>query len=635
LQKTPASRYPDAAALADDLERFLKGEPVSARSETIIEQAWRRLRKRPLLATASTLTACLALFSALALTYLEPSWWLVSGWVLWITSATALYFLLPDHRGLALAGFCFLLLAHVGWQSAMPPQTPGGHPYQLGMAWVICSTVLFFLLPRSPAGLALAGFSSLVFGLVFIGITWQGSYVEFFLHPIGVATCCIVARLIAYAIGGDPLTAVFAGVTPGMLAYSVVLRLLYPYPDPWTHGTPISKVEWASLGSAIVSVLVSAGGAFLITSPRIRQWSINAGSRVVHPFAAVRPRLWLGLAAAPVAVCLFLVVGRAVWLWASNPELLTIKGENRFYSVVFSPDGKRLASTAARIGDPENEQLGPLVTVWDASRGQQLYTIQLNDAAAAFCAAFSPNGEWLAVATDNRETPVKLFSATTGRESIAFKGHTGGARSLAFSSDGKRLLTGSQDGTARIWDSATGKELLALPRQESWINGVAFNPDSTRLATCTIAGTVKLWDGGTGKELSTLTIGQNPVGIMDWLHNVAFSPDGTLLAAATVNAIEAEGVKAARLATVHVWEVATGKAVLNLHGDYVAFSRDGTRLVTATGRLIKIYDVASGREVQALRGHTENVYSVAFSPDGKHLASTSLDRTVRVWQLDH
>jgi WD40 repeat protein len=331
-----------------------------------------------------------------------------------------------------------------------------------------------------------------------------------------------------------------------------------------------------------------------------------------------------------VATGLLLVVGARIWFWATSRELLTLRGDNRFYSVVFSPDGKRLASTAARIGsgpDPENKHPIPLVTVWDASSGQQLYTVQWNGAAAAFCAAFSPDGEWLAVATEDRETPVKLFSAATGRESIAFKGHTGAARSLAFSSDGKRLLTGSQDRTARIWDSATGKELLALPRQASWINGVAFNPDSTQLATCTIAGTVKLWDAATGQEISTLTRGENKNGVMDWLHNVTFSPDSRLLAAATVNPPGSVRF------TVRVWEVATGKAVLNLHGNYVAFSRDGTRLATATGRVVKIYDVASRQEILALRGHAENVYSVAFSPDGTRLASASLDKTIKVWKI--
>jgi hypothetical protein len=630
LEKNPASRYADAAALADDLERCLKGEPVSARSETIVEQAWRRLRKRPLIATAITLTAVLALFSALALTYLEPSSLLVCGWVLWIASATAVYLLLPDYRGLVLAGFGFLLLAHVGWQSTMPPRTPGRYPAQLGMAWIICATVLFFLLPRRPGGLALAGFCSLVLGLAFIGIKRLGPDVEFVLHPVGVAACCIVARWIARATGGDSSTAVYSGIPIGMLANWTCLNWLYPatknVSQNVSHGIPISKIEAALFGSAIVSVLASACGAFLFTDPRIRQCLLNTIRGVVHPFAAIRLRVWLGIAAAPVAGCLLFVVGRGVWLWATNPELLTLKGdkggENRFFSVVFSPDGKRLAATAARITGGQ-----PLVTVWDSAGGQKLDTIPLNDAAVAYCTVFSPNGEWLAVATDNREEPVKLFSAATGQDAIVFKGHTGAVRSLAFSSNGKRLLTGSEDGTARIWDSATGKELLALPRQVSRINGVAFNPDSTQLATCTIAGTVKLWDAATGQQLSTLTTGEYKGGAMNNLHNVTFSPDGSLLAAATVN------TTVPGASTVRVWEAGTGKAVLNLLGGYVAFSPNGTRLATATAYGFKLYDVATGQEVLELRGHTSIVYCVAFRPDGKRLASTSLDQTIRVWKI--
>src|SRR5262249_8781728 len=162
------------------------GEPVSALSATVAEQAWRKLRKRPLVGTAIVLTACLAFFSGLALSYLEPSAFFVFRWLLWVASTTPLFFPLPDHRGFAPGGFCALLLAHVGWQSALPPRTPGDYPYQLGMAWIICATVLFFLLPSRPRDLAAAGFCSLAFGLAFIGVSWQGFHVDFLLHPIGV-----------------------------------------------------------------------------------------------------------------------------------------------------------------------------------------------------------------------------------------------------------------------------------------------------------------------------------------------------------------------------------------------------------------------------------------------------------------
>jgi DNA-binding beta-propeller fold protein YncE len=631
LQKKPAGRYATAEALADDLQKFLNGEPVSALSATVSEQAWRRLRKRPLIGTVIVLTAGVALFSALALTYLEPSVLLVSGWTLWIACAAALYFLLPDHRGLALIGFCSLLLAHMGWQSTMAAHPPGGLPYQLSMIWIISTTVLYFLLPRRSSGIVFAGFCSLAFGWVFIGMEWQREEVQFLLHPIGVAACCMVARLLARAVGGDAVTAVFAGFSTGMLTYWGCLKELYPGPEPGNPGISVSKIESASLASALVSVAVGACAAFILTSPTIRRWSICAVQRIVRPVTAVRLRVWLGIPATIVTACLLLLVGRGVWLWATNRELLTLKCDTGpVYSVAFSPDGGRLATGAVRRnwkpGWKPGEKRADILSIWDVKTGKTVQSYRLKDAGAVYGVAFSPDGGRLAVAMVRQDAPVMLISGTADPQMLFLKGLAEPARSLAFSADGKYLAAGGDDGAVKVWDTATANEILTLPRQETSVTSVAFSPDGTQLATYALNATIKLWDARTGQEMKTLRNGTGNDRILNFLFNAVFSPDGKRLAAGGWGK------------TVRVWDVETGQEVLSLvgHTDYVqgiAFSPDGKWIASASNdQTVRVWDAANGKEWLTLTGHTSFVYGVAFSRDSKRLASASEDGTVKVWR---
>ena len=139
--------------------------------------------------------------------------------------------------------------------------------------------------------------------------------------------------------------------------------------------------------------------------------------------------------------------------------------------------------------------------------------------------AFSPDGKRLA--SGSLDGTVKVWDATSGQETLTLKGHTEPVTSVAFRADGKRLASGSWDHSAKVWDAASGQEILTLKGHNRHVTSVAFSPDGTRLVSAAgIDQTVKVWDATSGQETLTLK------GHTGDFKCVAFSPDGTRLASA-------------------------------------------------------------------------------------------------------
>ena len=194
-----------------------------------------------------------------------------------------------------------------------------------------------------------------------------------------------------------------------------------------------------------------------------------------------------------------------------------------------------------------------------------------------------------------------------------------GVACVIYSPDGRRLASGSKDGTTRIWDATSGQVLLTLNGHKDGVRSVAFSADGKQLATGSDDKSVKLWDLEAGREI--LTLKDN----LDAVRGVAFSADNSLLAAASKNGIR-------------IWNLAKGPAPIsgkkNSDQASVAFSPDGKQLVSggSNGEII-LWNPSTGQATSTFEGHAKGVAQVVFSPDGKQLASAGMDKMVRLWDL--
>ena len=193
---------------------------------------------------------------------------------------------------------------------------------------------------------------------------------------------------------------------------------------------------------------------------------------------------------------------------------------------------------------------------------------------------------------------------------------------MAFSPEGRWIVTGSVDNTAKIWDAATGQEALTLKGHTNSIYGVAFSPDGKRVAT---AGdfSARVWDARNGQQLLNLE-GHTKDGRTTSVYSVAFSPDGKRLVIAANRAI-------------NVRDADTGREILTVEGhteavSAVAFSPDGKRILSASGDSTgKAWDSETGEELLTLNGHSGGLSSIAVSPDARRIVTGSSDGTAKVW----
>jgi WD40 repeat protein len=325
-------------------------------------------------------------------------------------------------------------------------------------------------------------------------------------------------------------------------------------------------------------------------------------------------------------------------------------------SVAFSRDGRTLA-----IGTGWGGQ----VLLWDLA-DRLLRTILRGHDGGVKSMTFSPDDILLASgANDGR---VRLWDARTGTMQDSVPGHGDRVWSTAFAPDGQRLATAGRDGAVKLWevrrDGLRAVPVVAETPNEDSVNWVAFAPDGQTLLTWAECGVLRRWDALSGRpgEPSRrpaaslvrpvlapggrlVTVGWGGRGLQVWdlpgraaqvyrhvrpISAVAVAPDGKRLAFC-------DAPTADPTVALWLWEVGSARprelSRVPPLCRYLVFAPDGGTLAVAHSSRVLILDVAAGRLATVLSGHEKDIIGLGFSPDGRSLATSSQDGTVRLWDL--
>ena len=304
-----------------------------------------------------------------------------------------------------------------------------------------------------------------------------------------------------------------------------------------------------------------------------------------------------------------------VWLYdtQSGDEIALLTGhKTTVRAVAFSPDGKTIASGSG-LGRVKSLRL------WDTKTSKN--TVLYSGGSGDFRTLdFSPDGNTL-VSGDN-DGNVILWDTNTGERKQNLAGYTSQVISVVFSPDGKTVAAGALDSTILSWNVDDGQIKHQHNGHTDWVITLAFSPDGATLASGSQDGSIRLWDTDTGQQKVILTKQKNEI------LTVTFSPDGSLLAC---------GIQLGR--KIEFLDVSTGKVEQTIQipkggVSRVLYSPEKNTLVSmGLGGRIYFWDLVTGTNILNIDGHTHNARAIAYSIDGKTLAST-YGYGIDLWDVD-
>lgn len=343
-----------------------------------------------------------------------------------------------------------------------------------------------------------------------------------------------------------------------------------------------------------------------------------------------------------------------VWDTTTGQQLCRLEGHtNMPTGYEFSPDGSEIATSS----------FDQTVRIWDTKTGRMIHNLK-GHRGQVYTVLYSPDGS--RVITCGEDRTVRIWNPKTGDALAVLHGHTREIKKLAITADGTTIVSVGNGEAVRLWDVRRAETSDTLRGHTDYVYQAAFHPDGERVASVAWDGKAIVWNATTSEKLATFDHGEKNI-----LSSVAFHPDGQRLATvardgfvriwdlATEKVVDrwditAGSFKDPRLVfrpagdllasgcmdgTVRVWNLVTQKKTVLRHGVTdavrdVAFSPDGRWLASAgdsSERTVRIWDAETLECVQVLEGHTDGLYCLAFRPDGRVLASGSRDGTVRLW----
>ncbi|HEV3256611.1 MAG TPA: serine/threonine-protein kinase, partial [Gemmataceae bacterium] len=457
LEKEPRRRYPSAAALADDLRRFLEGRPITSRPVSPAGRVWRWCRRNPLVAGLTA--AALLLLAGAGIT----------GYVAWQTDAWGRDALFGQQLARDQVAE-----AAVHAQAMQAKRLDADRRLYLSdmrlaqQAWdeVRVDRLRQLLDGQQPdrtAGVDLRGFEW--------HYGWRRCHAELLTlkgntsHMSAVAFSPDGKRLAAGSgcdRSGEPLP---GEINIWDVATGSVLVSLKG------HRYPVTKVAFSPDGKRLVSGSLALNSRNQLLGGELKVWNVATG-RLVHDLAGHGHSGVLSVAYSPDGKYLAsgsTALAAKVWDAANGQELFRLEGHaNQINGLSFSPDSGRLATASA----------DQTVKVWDLNTRRAIFTgrghmLEVNSV------AWIPDGKRLASASNDKT--VRVWDAASGVEMQNLTGHTDRVYSVGWSHDGRRLASASLNKTVKVWDAGTGEEAFTLQGHTDGLTCLAFHPHDNRL----------------------------------------------------------------------------------------------------------------------------------------------------------